>query len=382
MSGLSHKRRGFTLVELLVVIGIIALLISILLPTLARARDAAKSIKCASNARQLAQGLLGYTTDFQGQFPVGFTPIGFPSPFTAIVGIPTLPVAQRSMEGWTYAVSGYLNPARMNGYSMPWLAVNVTLHDPNDNYHPVLYCPQVLQDFDNMWTHYGPNTTIMPDWWSANYIGTFFGLGNDLYAPSHPPMNTAQLYADNFLLWDGQLQRFATSTVTRINGVGLAPSQAFNGIDFSQITIWAYGFEDWDLKYRNDEGEDATLTGDPWRSAEFPAMIVAATTPGTGLSLGEYWYGPGWAYLRGQEDLLIQPGPTGTVWETDLQLTQIMRHNGKARCNTAFVDGSVRGMSYNPKENHPALPGGPYVVGELRRQHLRPKWPNPLPRPQ
>jgi prepilin-type N-terminal cleavage/methylation domain-containing protein len=168
MSGLSHKRRGFTLVELLVVIGIIALLISILLPTLARARDAAKSIKCASNARQLAQGLLGYTTDFQGQFPVGFTPIGFPSPFTSIVGIPTLPVAQRSMEGWTYAASGYLNPARMNGYSMPWLAVNVTLHDPNDNYHPVLYCPQVLQDFDNMWTHYGPNTTIMPDWWTAN----------------------------------------------------------------------------------------------------------------------------------------------------------------------------------------------------------------------
>ena len=92
------RASGFTLVELLVTIAIIALLAGLLLPALASAKQAGHKASCLSNLRQIGMAIHAYAPDFEGRIPYGpkAPPFTSPADFYPSTGTPTPILSLRS----------------------------------------------------------------------------------------------------------------------------------------------------------------------------------------------------------------------------------------------------------------------------------------------
>lgn len=107
---------GFTLVELLVVVALIAVLAALLLPSLKSARDRSRTVKCVNNEREIAAGFSGYTSDNNGYYPYinpeNPLPKAFPGPnsvgIKCIQGRPWRRYSGMSYFQWFDAIAPYM----------------------------------------------------------------------------------------------------------------------------------------------------------------------------------------------------------------------------------------------------------------------------------
>jgi prepilin-type N-terminal cleavage/methylation domain-containing protein len=162
----SGKRAAFTLVELLVVIGIIGVLVSLLLPSLQKARAAADRAKCLSNQRGILQALEMYKNGSKGWYPNYI-------PAANMAGSVIIRFEQGTWQGWDGTVGG----SRRYKTDQGWHALGRLIHMGFIKDGRVMYCPseQIEMNYETRWQN-NPNAFIDPGN-TRLYCGYLYRIG-------------------------------------------------------------------------------------------------------------------------------------------------------------------------------------------------------------
>jgi len=200
MGSTSKPRRGFTLVELLVVIGIIAVLIGILLPVISRARKQANATACAATLRNLGQAIYIYATQNKNSLPYSY----YRSNASATGGTTTVGEdPDTSVYVWWSVLRGYMR----RGGSLDNSIVNPD-GTTSTRFMKAFACPEGHEP--EAGCDYGSNMIAMPDLNWESYP-TNKSINNPIIGPAK--MN--QLYSDNILLFDATELAFTDPVFSR-----------------------------------------------------------------------------------------------------------------------------------------------------------------------
>jgi prepilin-type processing-associated H-X9-DG protein len=328
--------RGFALREVLIVIGVIAVLSVILLAWITRTRDGAMTAKCMATMRSLGQDLAEYASAY-GAYPLGYyTSAPAPTRGERLV----LSAENSDADGiyhypWWSVVRGFIRaPAAFDNSTTPEA---IAYGKRNARMYACQAAHGVQSPLD-----YACNPVIMPDLeWERAHTPKDRAFTNPVLASARP----SDLYADSAVLWDATEipPTFTTQAVVGYQ-VDNNPSAAIGATNtLMDPTYPSFRFRDDNGLYKGNPalGDDYPIyVYSDQASASSPPPLFAENVKGMDASQAKALGVPCW------------------------------RHNGGTACNFLMGDGSVRTISIKWTGDASA----PWTC-ELMRRQLRIKWP-------
>ena len=189
-------RWRFSLIELLVVVGVIALLCSLLLPALGKAKDTARAISCASNLKQLAQCEFLYVEDNGGWFPI----------------------AGGGMTDWSWKLIPYFSPDHPAVWGKTASGTLLLIHCPADM-NPPLWDAFPVSYAQNTWVY---NYPLSSPKFALRTSSTILHLDSNAYGAAYWNMAATLAGCRHHGRWnssflDGHVEMIGLDTVANVN---------------------------------------------------------------------------------------------------------------------------------------------------------------------
>ena len=330
----SHRRPGgaFTLVELLVVIGIIGALIAILLPVLAGVAARGRDIKCQSNLRQIAQATLNYCAEHKGSMPYGYyfnrsNDHVHPDPANPANNWEEHPSNVNSeYQSWAGMVGRYMS--RGSSGIDDDIQVGVALRNV---FPPVFQCPEASQARQHV----------------VGYVMNFIVGVSPIYewriggvppqAQLRPPPQTLML-KETAVFWDTSIRPNWGESSGHLTGADIDDERFWRGAHTPQFRY----FQTRDI------------------FAIIPPGIYGQNRP-VNLNVGS--------------NIFRNKDPdTSAVERWPYQGNLRFRHGGNTTCNVAFADGSVRHFTAKLETDRQRVKSH-----DALRRYFMIKWPPGVP---